>query len=246
MTRDEAKLRLQAARPDGSDTSDPFFAEALALARTDPELGAWWEAQRNFDRGIAAKIEEIRAPLSLRDGILARRKVISFPRRSYLSIGFAAAAALVLAGVVQNLFFAGSSAAPAMLSDAYTSSVLPMLGDDKPALGMTSPDHGQVLAWLKERNAPTGDIPARLAALPSVGCQKFEVRGHSVSLICFAMSDGKLAHLFIVSERALIDPPGHSPEYGESGGWSTAAWTQDGKCYVLATRAGPDALRALL
>jgi hypothetical protein len=246
MTRDEAKLLLQAMRPDGSDANDPYFAEALALVGTDPELRAWWEAQQNFDRGIAAKLEEIRAPRSLRDSILARRKIVPFPRQSHLSAWFAAAAALVLVGVLQSLFFSGPAASPPMLSTAYTSSVLPVLNDDKPSLGMTSPDHGRVLAWLKERNAPTGNFPANLAALPSVGCQTFEVRGHAVSLICFAMSDGKLAHLFIVSEGALIDPPGNSPEYDETAGWSTAAWTEGGKSYVLATRAGPDALRALL
>jgi hypothetical protein len=246
MTRDEAKFLLQAMRPDGSDTSDPVFAEAMDLVQTDPELAAWWEAQQNFDRGIAVKIEEIPTPLSLRDGILGEHKIVSLPQQSYLSAWFAMAAALVLVGVILNLLFTGPSTSTPMPSDVYTASVLPILGDDKPALGMTSSNHEQVQAWLKERDAPTGNFPANLAALPSVGCQTFEVRGHTVSLICFALSGGGLAHLFIVNEGALIDPPGNLPEYGQAGGWSTAAWSQDGKSYVLATRAGPEALRALL
>ncbi|MCE0498573.1 MAG: hypothetical protein LV481_11565 [Methylacidiphilales bacterium] len=246
MTRDEAKLLLQAMRPDGSDTNDPAFAGALSQVQTDPELEAWWRAQQKFDRGIATKIEEIPVPLSLRDDIIGRRKIIVVPRQSFLGACFAVAAALVLVAVIQNVLYTGPAANPPMLSDAYTASVLPVLGDDKPELGMTSSDHERVQAWLKERDAPTGNLPANLAALPSVGCQTFEVRGHTVSLICFALKGGGLAHLFIVNERALIDPPGDLPEYAQAGGWSTASWSEDGKSYVLATRAGPEALHALL
>ena len=246
MTRDEAKCLLQAMRPDGSDTNDPVFVEALELVQTDSELEAWWKAQQNFDRGIAAKIEEIPAPLSLRDEIIGRRKIVALPRQSFLGAGFAVAAALVLVAVVQDLLYTGPAVSPPILSDVYTASVLPVLGDDQPKLGMTSSDPGQVRAWLKERHAPTGNLPASLAALPSVGCQVFEVRGHAVSLICLALKGGGLAHLFIVNEGALIDPPGDLPEYGQAGGWSTASWSKDGKSYVLATRTGPEALRALL
>jgi hypothetical protein len=247
MTRDEAKLLLEAMRPD-DDANDPLFAEALALASTDPELAAWREARRTFDRGIAEKLEEIPPPPALRDTILAEGKIVSFPLRSYLGAGFAMAAALVLVLVVGNVFFTspGPVIGPPMLSNVYTASVLPLLGDDKPALGMISSNHGQVEAWLKDRNSPMGSLPDGLVALPSVGCQTLEVHGHAVSLICFVVGGGGVAHLFIVNEGALADPPGDLPEYGQTGGWSTAAWSRDGKSYILATRAGPEALRALL
>jgi hypothetical protein len=246
MTRDEAKLLLQAVRPNSSDANNPAFADALALAQTDPELQAWWVAQQHFDRTIAEKLDEIAVPRSLRETILGQDKIVPFTQRSYLGTLFAVAAALVLVGVVQNLISTSEQPQPPMLSDSYTAAVLPVLGDDKPVLGMTSSDHDQVLAWLKERNSPTGSFPAKLSALPSVGCQTFEVRGHTVTLICFALSGGGLAHLFIVDEKALIDPPGDLPEYSQSGGWSMAAWTNDAESYVLVTRAGPDALRDLL
>ncbi|HUB67294.1 MAG TPA: hypothetical protein VL981_07415 [Candidatus Methylacidiphilales bacterium] len=247
MTRNEAKFVLQSMRPDGSDADDPVFAEALELVQTDSELKAWWEAQQSFDREIAAKLEEIAAPLSLRDTIISQRnKVIALPQRSYLGPWFAAAAALVLIAVILNLFLVNPSSGSPVFSEVYVTSALGALNDDKPALGMTSPDHGRVMAWLKERHAPTGTLPSHLAALPSVGCQTFEVYGHTVSLICFTLVNGKLAHLFIMNQGALIDPPGSSPEYAEKYGWSTAIWSRDGKSYILATRAGPEILHALL
>ena len=46
MDNPEAKLMLQARRPNGRDDAQSAFAEALALVESDPELKAWWEAQQ--------------------------------------------------------------------------------------------------------------------------------------------------------------------------------------------------------
>ena len=111
---------------------------------------------------------------------------------------------------------------------------------------MMSPEHEKVAAWLKERNSPMGNLPAAMAQLPSVGCQTLSVRGHTVSLICFTMANGKLAHLFVVRRQDLSDPPGNSPQFAKVGSWSTAAWSDGAESYLLATQADPDALKQLL
>jgi hypothetical protein len=86
-----------------------------------------------------------------------------------------------------------------------------------------------------------------MSTLPSVGCQKFVVQGHNVSLICFVMAGGKLVHLFVVDQQALADPPANNaPEFKQVQGWSTAAWSDGRMSYLLATQADPDALRQLL
>jgi hypothetical protein len=102
------------------------------------------------------------------------------------------------------------------------------------------------MAWLKERNSPTGNLPAAMAQLPSVGCQTYSVRGHTVSLICFTMANGKLAHLFVVKREALSDPPGSSPQFAKVGTWSTAVWSDGDESFLLATQADPEALKQLL
>jgi hypothetical protein len=243
MDKQEAKLVLQARRPNDLDTTQPAFAEALALVESDPELKAWWEAQQAFDRRVAAKLEEVPLPADLRATILAGRKIEQLTPQPHLSFWLAAAA------VVAILCVAGTAWENArhVSSASYDEAALAFVRNDAPALGMASPDHDKIVAWLKERNAPTGGLPARMSTLPSVGCQKFIVRGHTVSLICFVMAGGKLVHLFIVDEQALADPPeNNAPEFKQVQGWSTASWSDGRMSYLLATQAGPDALKQLL
>jgi hypothetical protein len=112
---------------------------------------------------------------------------------------------------------------------------------------MTSPDRERIVAWLKEQHAPTGGLPPGMSALTAVGCQKFVVQGHNVSLICFVLAGGRLVHLFAVDQTALSDPPGlTAPEFKQVQGWSTASWSDGRMSYLLATQADPDTLRQLL
>ena len=61
------------------------------------------------------------------------------------------------------------------------------------------------------------------------------------------MAGGGLAHLFIVDQRALTDPPSDTgPEFNDVEGWSTASWSDGRMTYLLATQAGPDTLKQLL
>ncbi len=107
-------------------------------------------------------------------------------------------------------------------------------------------DHAEVNAWLQQRHAPTGSIPAPMATLPTLGCQQLTLHGHAVSFICFSLPGGDVAHLFIVDKRDLSDPPDSSPAYHQSGSWSMAAWSDTTKSYLLVTQAGPETLRHLL
>jgi hypothetical protein len=245
MDKHEAKLLLQACRANGEDDALPAFAEALALAGRDPELKAWWEAQRVFDAKVAAKLGEIPIPADLRATILAGRKITPMPKRSVLPYWLAAAAMVAVLVVIGGLLVP-SARGPAMASSDYNATVLPLLGNDSPSLAMTSPEQDKVMAWLKERHSPTGILPAGMTQLPSVGCQTFSVHGHTVSLICFTMANGKLAHLFVVQRNDLSDPPGDSPQFAKVGTWSTAAWSNGDQSFLLATQSDPDALKQLL
>lgn len=86
MTNGEAKFILTAYRPNGRDAADSLFAEALAQARTDPELRKWFAAQLAFDTSISAKLRELQPPDRLRELILAGVRVSSRagrPRRRH-------------------------------------------------------------------------------------------------------------------------------------------------------------------
>lgn len=247
MDKQEAKRVLQALRPNGADTTQPAFAEALALAERDPELKAWWEARQAFDRKVAAKLEEVPLPADLRATILARRKIGRPAPQPHFAFWLAAAAAVAILCIIGPSLPTVLENARHVSTATYDEAALGFLGNDAPALGMMSPDHDRIVAWLKDRKAPTGDLPAKMSALPSVGCQKFVVQGHSVSLICFVLAGGKLVHLFVVDQQALADPPTvNAPEFKQVQGWSTASWSDGRMSYLLATQADPDALRQLL
>jgi hypothetical protein len=245
MTSPEAKVILQALRPNDPDTTQPAFAEALALAESDPELKAWWEAQQEFDRKVVAKLQEIPIPDDLRGTIMAGSKIEKFSPQPSFSLWLAAAA------VVGILCVAGSVLHDQMFGpqpkEDYVASVLPLLNHDAPDLAMVSPDRDKIMAWLKVRHAPIGTLPEKVASLPPVGCQTYQVHGHAVTLICFAMEGGGVAHLFMVNRDAMIDPPAdNAPELDDINGWSTAAWSDGHMSYLLATTAGDGALKKLL
>jgi hypothetical protein len=238
---------LQAFRPGSDDPGSPVFVEAFALVEADPELNAWWEAQQAFDRRVAAKLKEVPVPEDLRETILAGRKIERMtPQPQPHLIYWLAAAALVailcVAGALQRVQTHGR-----LSQDDFAAAVLPMLKNDDPPLAMMSPDHDKIAAWLKEKGAPMGTLPDKIASLPSVGCQKFMVHGHPVSLVCFAMSDGRIAHLFMVPQDALTDPtPDTIPFYRPLLNWSTASWSDGHMSYLLATSSGTETLKQLL
>jgi len=247
MDKQEARLVLQAHRPNDLDTTEPAFAAALALVETDRELKAWWEAQQAFDRKVAAKIEEIEPPDDLRAAILAGSKLHRLPPQPFFPLWLAAAAAIAILCAVGISFHAERAAARHISTDNFHNATLAFLGNDTPVLGMTSSDHDKVMAWLKDHKSPMGDLPGKMSDLPSVGCQKIDVQGHSVSLICFTLAGGRLIHLFVVRSNDLADPPAEaSPQFQEVNGWSTASWSDGPMSYMLATQAGEDVLRQLL
>ncbi|MEI6655257.1 MAG: hypothetical protein WCP45_10845 [Verrucomicrobiota bacterium] len=71
MDKEQARFVLRSFRPDGSDCSDPEFAEALKLAHQDLELGQWLASERTFDAAFAAALAEVKLPVELCKNILA-------------------------------------------------------------------------------------------------------------------------------------------------------------------------------
>lgn len=247
MDKQEAKLVLQACRSNGQDAALPVFAEALALAERDPELKAWWEAQQSFDRKVAAKLDQVLVPGDLRAVILAGRKIEQLTPRSHYPYWLAAAAVVAVLVIAGSLFQRMSVTAPPITSIAYSHGAIADLAPGTPPLEMLSPDHDKINSWLVHQNAPTGHLPPSMTSLPTVGCQKFAVEGHNVSLICFSLVGGGVVHLFVINRRALTDPPSQTaPEFNRIGEWSTAAWSDDTQSYLLVTDGGEDQLKQLL
>jgi hypothetical protein len=71
MDKEEARFILRCFRPDGADADNPDFAEALAWAAKDRELGEWLARERASDAGFAKALSAVSIPASLREEILA-------------------------------------------------------------------------------------------------------------------------------------------------------------------------------
>lgn len=71
MDKEEARFILRSFRPDGADAENPDFAEALALAAKDRELGEWLARERASDAAFAEALASIDIPVFLREEILA-------------------------------------------------------------------------------------------------------------------------------------------------------------------------------
>jgi hypothetical protein len=71
MDKEEARFILRCFRPDGADAENPDFAEALAWAAKDRELGEWLARERASDAAFASALAAIDIPGPLRDEILA-------------------------------------------------------------------------------------------------------------------------------------------------------------------------------
>ena len=88
-------------------------------------------------------------------------------------------------------------------------------------------------------------MPSAFAQTKRVGCRVFDWHGRRVSLVCFALSEQKVAHMFIIERSVLRDVPSNYPVQVEDrqGGVTTAAWTDETNTYVVALQDDGDELR---
>ena len=70
MDKEQARFILRSFRPDGADVDDKDFAEALALATENRELGEWLADERAFDAAFAKALSSVELPETLRQDIL--------------------------------------------------------------------------------------------------------------------------------------------------------------------------------
>jgi len=71
MDKEQARFVLRSFRPDGADVNDTDFAEALALATENRELGEWLAKERAFDAAFAKALGSVDLPENLREDIIA-------------------------------------------------------------------------------------------------------------------------------------------------------------------------------
>lgn len=242
MTNDDAKFILGSYRPNGRDATDSLFAEPLALARRDPELGVWFKAQLAFDAEMSARLREAPPPPGLRETIIAgaqvsRRPTPWLPRMRWFAL--AAAITVLLAAGISRFGFArpeiGNLTRFALHDTAF---------GEQTHLGSVT-----ALRPIEARLAATPlrsdrGLDLDLARLRGDGCRTVRVAGREVFEICFGPEQE--FHLYFARRGDFTAIPANPPDFAAAGRFSTATWADSRLVYSLVTTAGMHALRQRL
>lgn len=232
MNRETAKEILAAFRPGTDDEGDPVFAEALALARSDAELKAWFKDAQSFDHLMKAELARIAAPADVRERILASPKIIQpAPWWNARLNGrhWAAAAAVVVIGA--GLFFWFASTRPATFHE-FRREIADQSWGSAPHVEHKAGDIVEVRRALEAQGLPSRfHVPPALE--PAVrGYSLMHWRGRELPMICFH-SEGQHLHMLVVDRHLFHDAPSSGPQMDQWAVWRTASWSRDEFSYVL-------------
>lgn len=238
-----AKELLAAYRPDGADTKDPVFAEALQHCQNDPSMRRWLESQLDFDRACGESLARITPPQHAKNALLAtapldrprgffrrKRAHIALPLAAMLMIGF--------------LFFTLFRPEPVLWTPGEFS--LASLASNIRHLEFQSDSAVELKQWLREQGAPVPDtLPELLAAAKGNGCNVIEDgHGNQISMLCFSVRN-QLVHVFVFNEdtRHYLDLP--MDHWQQERGWNLRLLEHDGLSLAIATRGQTSLLNSL-
>ena len=250
MDSREAKFILNAYRSGGQDANDPRFAEALEQVRRDSILQRWFEGAVAFDAAITEKLCATPVPSDLRENILAGVKVSRAPTWKNRSRKWAIAAAVILSATLGVLIWRHNTQ-PAPVAGwqlQALDAILSSIARNESHFDLISRNPADLVKWLRANYAPAAEkLPDRLDKLPSIGCKTFFWHGKPVSLICFALPDGRAIHLVMTNVSAESERPiEHETKLIQQGRWATATWCEGDKIYMLALEGSRDELRRYL
>ncbi len=250
MNNTEAKFILNVYRPGGRDANDATFAAALAQAKADPALAAWFAREQAHNEAVAAKLSEIAPPAGLREAILAGGRVSdgslsTKPAARPLwsqPVWLAAAAAVALLLTVSVALWPKRAAASATLTDFALTDALET---------QKHGGHGELTgafqaALSNDTTRLAGAMPIDFAALRSNGCRTVNVAGHDVLEVCFKR-DGSWFHCYIARVEDFPGAPAMAaPSFAQNGKVVAAAWADGAHRFVVASNAGRAAVQRLL
>jgi hypothetical protein len=243
MNTEEAKFILSAFRPNGSDSDDATFADALRMAGDDPVLGAWFAQSRAHDAAVAGKVRQIVPPEGLREAILAGARVSDMRKPRGFAWGWAAgiAAAVLAIGVF-------SMRAPVRQGPAAAAFAGFAINDMVHGRhGGSGEPSGTLIAQLQVKGAKMPSAEAiDFEKLKDTGCRTLNFAGHDVMEVCFAR-EGVEFHFYVTRrDGSLGVPGGQGPSYLVQAAGAAAVWSDSRFDYALATTAGVEAVRRLL
>jgi hypothetical protein len=231
MNPQEAREILSVFRPGTEDEHDPAFAEALDLARANPELRAWLADSIAFDDVLKADLARVAAPAALRESILAERKIVRpapWWQHRLTRPQWAAAAAVAMAGALLAVWF-GTRPTPFA---EFQRDIADESWGATPHVQVKVSSMTELRHSLETRNLPSRfTVPSTLAPVVR-GYSLVNWHGRELPVICFA-SEGQHLHLVVADRADFRDAPTGVPQTDQWQSWRTASWSRDDFSYVL-------------
>jgi hypothetical protein len=256
MNRDEVKQILLAYRPGTLDAGDPEIAEALALAGNDPELAHWLEEHCARQNALREKIRQIPIYPALKEQIIseqaARGRAAS--RRERI-VGVAAVAVILISLLVMGVVFMPHRSTVRPIPNTLASYQSQMINAAlNPYYMQSLTNSTDVHSYFAQNQAPSDYVlPAGLQKMAITGCTIESWQNSKACMICFRtgkpLAPGQQSDLwlFVVDSGVIPDAPtADTPQYIKVNGLMTAAWTQNGKFYLLGTEGDEQTIQKFL
>jgi uncharacterized membrane protein YbaN (DUF454 family) len=247
MNGSEAREILLLYRPGTAELADPQMAEALALARQDPELARWLEQHRAFQKAMRAGLQQIEVPAHLRTSLLARMSaqptVITPPAWWRNPAWLSAAAAVVLLLGLAGIWL---KPRPADRFANFESRVVSEAQREY-RMDMVTNDMHQIRQFMASSGAPADyDVTPGLERLKLTGGGRLTWRSNPVAMVCFDRGNKQMLFLFVMKRSAVKDPPPETPQLARVNQMLTARWSRGDNTYVLAGPEEADFLKKYL
>lgn len=232
MTRDEAKLILNAYRPSGRDANNPEFVQALEMTKNDPALASWFAEQRRLDCAVSAACADATVPADLRGRILAQPHTQrAWWQRSLRPVEIAAAA-----GIALLLTFGGFWLKTPRAKDfaSLRDRAVDESWNGRRHVSLETSNLMEIRRFIAAHDM-RGDfkLPPELSAMRPRGCSLLNIDGRQTPFICFT-EHGKHLHLVILDRfQYPAAPAAESPNFDKWNNFNTATWSQGNTTFVL-------------
>lgn len=240
MNLNEAKELLLIYRPVTADAGDPQMAEALALAKSNPELARWLEAQQAQQAALRTKFRQMTIPAGLKEQIISeygagRRTPATLAR--WRTAGLALAALALLLGMLAIVWHPRSLPGNSLV---HYQSEMARIALAPYSMDVETNNAASIHAYLAQQHAPDFTLRTPLQHTELTGCAVRVWNGAKVSLICFRtgkpLPPGEKSDLWLfVVDKATVQnvPPTTGPIVSKVNQLITATWTEGGKLYFL-------------
>lgn len=248
MNQAEAKSILQLYRPDTADVADPQIAEALELAKQDPELAAWLTTHSDRQRAWREKFRQIPVPAGLKEQIISEQAAHqrSSPRQRRMVA--LATALCVVALILWIPWHRGRPAEDTLEVYQHTMIGLALRGY---GMDLNTNDLPQIRTYLAQHQAPADfQLSPVLKNTTVIGCAVETWQAAKVSLICFQTPKAPGQNslwLFVVDQTAFkkINATA-APQLNTIHRLITATWVQNGKIYFLGSQGDKNEIESYL